>query len=192
MALEVVTGPVEVPVSLEEYKDHLRVALTEDDVLIASLGSAAVGYTEETTSRALVDTQYKLICDSIVNNFIELPRSNATSITSVTQIDKDGASNVVPSSVYMLNKSGVRNFVVLNVGQSWPSVDLQAAGGIEVVFNAGYADAAAVPETLKSALKLMVSHLYEFREPVVTGTMVNSVPFTYDALVAPFTVPRVF
>lgn len=193
MALEVVTPAAEVPVSLQEYKDHLRVDLDIDDTLIAGLGAGAVDYTEQTTSRTLVDTVFKLTLDAIpASRAIELPRSDTTSITSVTIIDDEGGSNEVPDTVYELNKTGVRHYVVLSAGQDWPTHDLRAAGAIEVVFNAGYEDAASVPESLKAALKLLVGHLYEFREPYIAGTIIATVPLSYEALVAPYTVGRVF
>ena len=110
----------------------------------------------------------------------------------MTLIDEDGGSTVVDATVYDLDDTGERDYVVLKSNQSWPSVTLKSTGGVEVVFVAGYADQASVPEDLKNALKLFVSHLYENREPYVVGTIVQSVPMSYDDLVSKFTVDRVF
>lgn len=193
MALEVVTPAAELPVSLQEYKKHLRVDLDIDDTFITGLGAGAVDYTEQTTSRTMVDTVFKLTLDAIpASRAIELPRSDATSITSVTIIDEDGDSNVVDGTVYELNKTGVRHYVVLSAGQDWPTHNLQAAGAIEVVFNAGYEDAASVPASLKAALKLLVKHYYDIREPFIVGTIIATVPLSYEALVATYTVGRTF
>lgn len=192
MSLEITIAAAAVPVTTAEYKDHLRVDLSDDDTLIAGLGAGAVEYTEQTTSRTLVSTTYKLTENAIVNGRIELPRSDVTSITSVTLIDDTGSSNVVASSVYELDSTGVRHFVVTSAGEDWPTYDMQASGGVEVVFVAGYTDAAAVPDALTLALKLLVGHLYEFREPYITGTIIASVPLSYEALVEPYTVARIF
>jgi uncharacterized phiE125 gp8 family phage protein len=192
MSLEITTPPVEAAVSLTEYKDHLRVDLDDEDNYIALLGEAATSYTEDITSRTLVATTFKQTINAIpANQRIEIPRSDATSVTSVTLIDTDNVSTIVDSSVYDLDNTGQRNYVVLKSGQSWPSVTLKSTGGVEVVFVAGYEDPAAVPENLKAALKLFVAHLYENREPYVVGTIVQGVPMSYDALVATFIVERV-
>jgi uncharacterized phiE125 gp8 family phage protein len=193
MSLTVTTPPAEVPVSLTELKDHLRVDLPDEDSYITDLGAAVTAHTESITSRTLIATTFSLKLNAIpANQRIELPRSNATSITSVTLIDVDDVSTVVDNTVYELDDTGERDYVHLQSNQSWPSVDLKATGGVVVVFVAGYDDPASVPESMKSALKLLVAHLYENREPFVVGTIIQAVPMSYDALIAPFTVDRVY
>ena len=51
-----------------------------------------------------------------------------------------------------------------------------------VTFVAGHANAAAAPSQLKAAIKLLVAHWYENREPVVTGTIATDIQFTIESL----------
>ena len=47
-------------------------------------------------------------------------------------------------------------------------------------FTLGYANAGAVPEDIKLAIKLLLATWYENRQTVVTGTQVNDIPMTYQ------------
>ena len=52
-------------------------------------------------------------------------------------------------------------------------------------FVAGYSTA---PEPIKQAIKILISHWFEAREPVVIGATVNSVPMSVNALAYPYQV----
>jgi len=55
-----------------------------------------------------------------------------------------------------------------------------------VDFVAGYED--GIPETVRAAIKLLVAHLFENRDPYVVGATVSEVPFTLRALLDPYVV----
>jgi uncharacterized phiE125 gp8 family phage protein len=50
---------------------------------------------------------------------------------------------------------------------------------------AGYANAAAVPEAIKTAIKMMVAHWYANRETVAAQQM-TTVPFAAEHLLMPY------
>jgi uncharacterized phiE125 gp8 family phage protein len=57
----------------------------------------------------------------------------------------------------------------------------------EVAFTAGYGDEASdVPEPLRHAIKLLVAHWFEQREPVVLGAAAQEVPATVAGLLLPY------
>jgi len=65
--------------------------------------------------------------------------------------------------------------LALAYGESWPSATLRPHNGVCVTYIAGYGDAAAdVPEDITRAILLMVGHLYENREAVITGSGAGS------------------
>ena len=58
--------------------------------------------------------------------------------------------------------SCVRQDITLKRGQTWP-VALRASNAIEIVYVAGYANAAAVPAMKKRAVKQLAAFLYSNR-----------------------------
>ena len=53
-----------------------------------------------------------------------------------------------------------------------------------MVYQAGWADAASVPETIKQAMLLMVGHMYATRESVITGTISKEIEHGWRALLS--------
>ena len=43
-----------------------------------------------------------------------------------------------------------------------------------------------IPKGLKHAMLMLISHYYEIREPVLVGVNASKIPFTYEALIAPY------
>lgn len=53
----------------------------------------------------------------------------------------------------------------------------------------GYGSTAStVPAAIRAAMKILIGHWFEHREPVVTGTIVAQMPMSVDALLWPFKV----
>lgn len=48
-----------------------------------------------------------------------------------------------------------------------------------------------IPPPIKQAILMLSAHLYEQRTPVLIGASIADIPFTIDALLAPFTIPAV-
>ena len=71
--------------------------------------------------------------------------------------------------------------VVLAYGKSWPSTSLRPANGVCVTFSAGYGAAAAVPQKIKQAILLLLSHYFEHRE-AVTDKPMSTVPMAVESL----------
>jgi hypothetical protein len=83
----------------------------------------------------------------------------ANAIQSVTYLDADGTSQTFGSSNYALVRGDLRSNLVLTNQSSWPTT-AYVAGAIDIRFIAGFgATAADVPETLKSAMTLLIAHL---------------------------------
>lgn len=185
MALSVIQSPGEQPVTMSGIKQHLRVTVSDDDVLIENLVTAGRQYIEQTTGVALVSGTL-LHTRNTLSNEMELPRAPVAAIESVVLVDQDNVETTVNSTVYELDSADTPNKVILSADQSWPSVDLKRSGGVKIQFVAGYGDAADVPETLKAANKLLVGHWYENREGVVVGVTTSEVPFSIRALLASY------
>lgn len=210
--LNVVTPPAVEPFLLAEAKIQLRVdsTFTADDALITSMIVAARQYCEMATRRAFITTTFDLFLDGFPygggyynrairqsgNPYIyglptnagvlELPRPPLQSVTSITYLDSTGNTQTLATSVYRIVKgSEGLGKVTTQPGQVFP-VTLPQIGSATVRFVSGYGDAASsVPDGIKNAMKLCISHWYNHREAVSDGTF-SQVPMAVDALLSPF------
>ncbi len=204
MPLMLVTPPAEEPVSLAEAKLHLRVDFTDDDVLITALISAARQAAETITGRQIVTARWKMILDSfpgpslmgvpagqtfsLPGHAILLHKCPVQSIVSIQYLDMTGSLQTLASNNYTADIACEPARITPVFGQCWPS-SLPQIGAVSVTFDAGYGAAAAVPEGLKSWIKLRVGSLYAHREEVavVSRGRVELLPFI-DGLLDPYKV----
>lgn len=182
------TGSFE-PLTTAELKAHLRVEHATDDALIASLGAAARSYCELRTNHVLTARTVALEASGFPEwpHDIVLPIGPVTAITAVSYINEAGTVvtmtvNTDYRSDATVNPARIR--LPLTAGTAeWPAT-YAASDAVRVTATAGYANAAAVPEVAKHAIRLLVGHWYENREAVVTGTISSDVGFTVDALLS--------
>ena len=190
MSLTVQTAPSVEPITTAEAKTHLRVTTSASDTYIAALVTVARRRVESLTGRALVDTVFDFTTDALENR-IRLPRAPVSAVTHVKLRDSDGIETTVSSSVYGLSLEDEVAAVVLDDDESWPVTDLRSWDPVAIRFTAGYGVAASdVPEDIRHAVKLLVGHYFENREPIAHGGTVSAIPETVDALLAPHTIRR--
>uniref|UniRef100_A0A6M3K180 Putative head-tail connector n=1 Tax=viral metagenome TaxID=1070528 RepID=A0A6M3K180_9ZZZZ len=107
----------------------------------------------------------------------------ATASGIVAYYDTDNTEAYFDASNYFMDLKSEPGRISLAYGKSWPTTTLRPVNGIKVTFTAGYGDAASsVPAAVRQAMLLLIGHLYENREAVVTGTMVNEMPLGVSAL----------
>lgn len=108
------------------------------------------------------------------------------SVAWVKYLDATGEEQTVSPSVYRLIKSGLNpGLLVTQTNAIWP-VTYPAEGSVSVRVVCGYGDEAdSVPGSIRVALKMLVSHLYNNRDAAAAGTLAE-VPFAVEALLAPF------
>jgi uncharacterized phiE125 gp8 family phage protein len=170
------------PVSLADMKLHLRIesAVEDDDDLITSLITAATKWCEDYQGR-------KYVTQTVVEKFDAFPEVfrplyvPLIAVTSIGYTDEDGNGQTVESSVYDVDTTSERGRIALAYSQSWPSIR-DVVNAVTLTYTAGYGDASAVPDTIKTAIKLLVAHWYENREAVVIGAAPASLPIGIDAL----------
>jgi uncharacterized phiE125 gp8 family phage protein len=196
--LTLISGPATEPVTLAEAKLHLRVDITDDDALISSLIVAARRVCEARLHRAFINQTWSLAIDGFpwfrvlypdwnvarVDNEIRLPIATATSVTSLTYVDWYGTTQTVDSSAYLFTP-GEPGRLIPSPYKLWPWPRIQPAAAT-VQFVAGYgATASSVPETIKSAMKLLIGGWYENRESFVMQSGITAgavLPVGVDAL----------
>jgi uncharacterized phiE125 gp8 family phage protein len=190
------------PVSVEEFKVHSRITVTDEDADIALKLTAARLHTENFLGRALITSRWqKWIEDWPCYRYIVLG-ANVQSIESVFYTDSDGEESEMPAEDYRLVRaytsgpSDVKDGrIQLRYSKYWPSAVLDEGEPIRVTFTAGWLTADDVPEPIKAAIHLLAGHLYEHRESVVIGenVTIESKPLemAYEALLSPYQIVRV-
>lgn len=122
---------------------------------------------------------------------LRLPRGIVQSITSITYLDGAGTTQTMDPASYVLSADAWEATLTPAPGSMWP-VSLVHPEGAVVTYVAGYGDTAdTVPQPIRAAIKLLLGHLYENRESVIVSAsraVVADVPFTVDALLAPYRV----
>ena len=207
MPMQLITPPAGEPISLAEAKLHLRVDFDDDDSLIQVLISAARQAAETLTNRQLVTARWRMVLDSfpgpslmgvpagqtftLPGHAVLLPKSPVASVVEIRYLDMAGAWQVMPAANYTVDSVCEPARITPVFGQIWP-IALPQIGAVSVIFDAGYGNASAVPEGIKTWIKLRVGSLYVHREEVASMTRgrIDPLPFI-DGLLDPYKVPLI-
>lgn len=180
------TQPTTEPISLAEAKAQCRVDITEDDGYLDGLIATARRICEEWSSPrlAMLTQTWLYVADDFPgSDTLELEVGPLQSVTSIKYTDASGVTATFASTNYLVDTYTGR--VRLKSNASWPSVTLRELNGVVVEFVAGYGDTGtAVPEHFRHAVKMLVGHWYEMREPVATAGSAKEIPFAVSSLMA--------
>lgn len=210
--ISVITEPASEPVSVAQLKLHLRLnnGTDEDDLLSSYISAARITF-ERMTGLAIKPQTVRQYLqrwpDSLPHDLawqygydywsagqpyyqtvaqtagfggwpdrIVLMRQPVTSIVAFKYYDTDGQLQTVssyssdlasnPPSVWTTNR---------------PTLWQQGTPVAYVEYATGYA---TVPAPITAAIRLLAAHWYEFRSPVLSGTIVAEVPMSFKALVS--------
>lgn len=176
-------APLAEPITLAEFKTHLKIDHSDEDALLESLIKAARQYLEYRAGLAVMSQVWRLVLDDWPKDgFLTLQKTPVQSVDQIVIYDEDGVSQNLDLSATILDSFSKPARLYVGA-MARPG---QLINGIEIVFTAGYSSASEVPDTLKRALLLHASHLYEFRGVVALDMQPASVPQGYEALISPF------
>lgn len=165
LSVRVVTAPTELPVSLDEAKQHLRVEHTADDALLTRMIRAAAADAGLECGRGLGVARYALTLDSFPGlatlPAVVLPVRPvlASPAVAVTYYDEDGAQVAMDAADFWVGYNTGRLFPAAG---AWPATQCGRPEAVEVQFSAGSA-AAAVPHQAWQAVLLILADRYEHR-----------------------------
>lgn len=192
MGYKLKTAPAVEPVSLTEAKLHLRVDHDDEDDLIEMLITAARQQAENYTGRAIINQTWELTLDQFPDDDMALPPAPLSSITSIIYKDLNGVNTTASAStLYEPDIYSEPGKACLRYGQTWPTAqDIQ--NSITATYVSGYgATGASVPAAIRSAILLLVGHLYEHRESVIIGTISSDLPQGFEYLLNPYRIIEV-
>lgn len=170
--LTVTVAPTSEPVTLAEAR--LQCGIADEaagyhDPKLLSLIKAARIYCERATGKAFITQTIKLTRDRFPCEkecyVIRLPRQPLASVTSVKYDDTTGTEQTMSASDYVVDTACEPGRIGLTLGATWP-LTIDQLGAVRVTYVAGYGAATAVPETIKHAMLMLVSHWFENRAAV--------------------------
>jgi uncharacterized phiE125 gp8 family phage protein len=170
--LDLVTGPTIEPIDLNLTKKQVRIpGLFSEDALIDNWIGSAREYFEAETGRQVMSATWEQWRPGFPSWCLELPKPPLQSIVSVQYVDTGGTLQTWDASNYTVvaprGPRCARGYIEPVYGSYWPTTRCQAKA-VRVRFVAGYGDARAdVPDLVKSALYMLVAHLWTNREAVV-------------------------
>ncbi len=180
--LTIVTQPTFEPVTVGDVVSRLRLdESAEENALISSL---------ITTARQKIEAEYGLVCaETVFDQFLDCYPKDYTirlqkwpilSVTSFKYLDSEGTLTTLASTQYdsKLNINPAR--IQPAYGIQWPTLR-NVSEQIQIRFSAGYSSQSAIPETIKTAIILLIGHWYENREQTTIADLRN-IPFGVDAL----------
>lgn len=189
LAPVLVTPPDDLPLSVAEARQHCRIDGTDDDALVAALIQAATDHLDGWNGilgRCLMTQTWRQDFPGFGCR-MRLPLAPVQSVSQVTYYDADNAQQTLASSVYALLTDAVGSYVTLAPNQDWPTT-YRRPDAVSVTYVAGYGGATDVPQAIKQAMLLMISHWYENREAATVGVIASSLPMAVDALLTPYRV----
>lgn len=168
----VTSPPAGEPVSIEEARAQCNVeeGCTDYDPELGVFIAAARGQAEDATGTAII-SQTVLMRAS---GFCDLKRMPLAPLQAeglvIKYLDGEGVEQTLDPSAYELVPAGLRPFIRLKPGQSWPGI-YAAADAVRVFAVAGYGAAADQPPGVKLAQLLSVGEWFKNRE---TSTAVDA------------------
>jgi hypothetical protein len=109
---------------------------------------------------------------------IYLDHAPLVSVDSITYTDVDGTTQTLSPSAYKVDNITEPGRIVPAYGTTWPGTRNEI-NAVTVQFTCGYGAAAAVPEPIKSWIKLRVGSMYENREEVATGRSIVAIDMPF-------------
>ena len=185
MGRTLVTAPTGNVVTTAEAKAYAKITHSAEDTLIASLVDTAEALVEAICDRQLLSATYDFTFDAWPSSGdeFEIPFAPTSSITSIKYIDENGTEQTLSASGYVVSTDVDPAQIYLAYGESWPGIRAQR-NAVTVRAVVGYANAAAVPEAIKTAIKIAVTAWLENREgcqelPPAAVNLVNRYRFRY-------------
>jgi uncharacterized phiE125 gp8 family phage protein len=182
----VTTAPATEPVTLAEMRAHLGTAQdseTTRDTIISGRIKSAREWAENFTRRPFIAqtiTGYDSDWPYTDRDGYKISlKSPFSAVTSIKYYDTDGVQQTLASDQYQLDT--VEGCIVPAYDVTWPSARVQP-NSIQVVYTAGYGNAASVPESIKEAIRFVVGQWEQWQPSIEGGTRPMTVPYAAEQL----------
>lgn len=151
------------PITVDEAKLQARITHTTEDALFFSWIRTARQAAEDYLSRGLLTQTWKLTLDRFVE-VIALPMAAPLQSATVAYYDSTGVLTTLAPTVYLVNTTSRPGCIERAPSQSWPAVQSDRWGAVEITYVVGWTTADLVPETIKQGIRAYVAYLECDRE----------------------------
>ena len=180
------TTPTLVVVSLGDIKLHVGAeGYDEYDLLLTTLVERATEAVGKRCKREIQSATWTLTLDSFPAEIL-VDKVPVASITSIAYTDDAGdAQTLTAVTDYQtdLNSNDGPASIKPAYGTTWPTTRSDTYGAVVVTFVAGYATAAAVPQTIRHEIAMLAAEWFKHREDT-TSMDVNTTPAGLEMLSA--------
>lgn len=184
MSLKRTVDPTELPISLDELKDHIRDTRTVEDPLLMFYLRSVVDQLDGAAgflNRALLTQTWEWKIDDFPGwnayaldyGCLRVPLPPLQSVSSIQYIDTNGDTQTLAASKYNVLDTGNptrQGRIELAYGETWPSVRDQK-DAVTITFVAGFGDRNALPDSIKHLIMVLVAGAACSRMPVSDKTM---------------------
>lgn len=151
---KVTTEPTSEPVTLEEFRDALRIGSCDFDAELRELLKECRQTVELESYRKLITQTVTMYLDEFPDSDeIEFRLAPVSAVVSVKYYDTNGTQQTYTSSGYWTNLIETPPEICLKNGYTWPTTELDRPNAVEVALTCGYGAASAVPAAAKLAIK---------------------------------------
>lgn len=177
-----ISKPVAPAIGLDDIKRYLRIDSDHEDNTLQDLIRAATEFVERDCGLALISQVWRFYFDEIPEGCaVELNRRPIIDMVELNRFDSAGNRHTVGAENWFLNRLTEPARVRLLNGIS--AFDM--SNGFELDIEIGFGSTSAdVPDTIKQALRALISHWYEFRHAFDASDQPVSVPPVYHQLTA--------
>jgi len=172
---KVIIPPKSYPVTRDEAAEWLHVDpsnVVSEDQIIEDLIATATDMVEKYCSRALLtqtlEVEYMPNPPEILPMRLHMLRAAPLqAVNYVKAIEQDGTEHVQHANIYNVDTDAIPGRVQLLMGYFW---DYYVFGKYRIQYVAGYGDNPSdIPSPFRTAIKMLVSQLYQSREQMDYG-----------------------
>jgi uncharacterized phiE125 gp8 family phage protein len=149
------------PVTATQVKLQCGIATADStyDDMITRMIATERGFVERYCGIKIYTQTVSMKCDDF-SDFERLPAAPLQSITSVSYVDTDGATQTLATTVYETRIDGLAPSIVLKYNQVWPAVQLGSR--VTVVAVAGFT---VIPSEITSAMLIRIGREFVMGGP---------------------------
>jgi uncharacterized phiE125 gp8 family phage protein len=179
--VEIVTPPAAEPVTVAEFKSHLRLDWDDEDAQLPGFITAARQVFERRAGRAVLPTVVReAVAGWPCSRRLPLTAAPVLSVQSVTYRDPLDAEQTLAG--WRADVPAEYGTLVFPDALALPRLSADRTHPVSVTYTAGWADPAAVPAVVKAAVRLLAAHYYAVREEY-TPAEVKLVPMGFGHIV---------
>lgn len=160
------------PITTSEAMRHLRLDADDPylDDLLAYI-TAARQYVEQYLNASVAVQERTLVLDAFPSSSIALPDGPLISVTSVSYVDTDGATQTLDSGKYVAWIRPLEDALFPAFGESWPATQA-TPGAVTITYQAGMMTGSPLMlphQDIRAAILLTLGDLWENREGQFVG-----------------------